>query len=147
MSIPWTCILLFLASAKSNDITNSFVKSILVQKYPWYYLVPWTFWNKEQRVASHITVKNRQLSTESVNFDWSRAWQWTINSNTVAFGSESVILNEILNPIATCICVYMSRDMSFPTMWYVRLAKPQISLRICAVWSEPLLFAWMIYGY
>ena len=28
---------------------------------------------------------------------------------------------------------YMSRDMRFPTMWYVRPAKPQISLRICAV--------------
>ena len=27
----------------------------------------------------------------------------------------------------------MSRDMRFPTMWYVRLAKPQISLRIRAV--------------
>ena len=27
----------------------------------------------------------------------------------------------------------MSRDMRFPTMWYVRPAKPQISLRICAV--------------
>ena len=27
--------------------------------------------------------------------------------------------------------------MGFPTMWYVRPAMPQISLRICAVWSEP----------
>ena len=39
----------------------------------------------------------------------------------------------------------MSRDMRFPTMWYVRPAKPQISLRICAVWSEPLLVAWIFY--
>ena len=29
--------------------------------------------------------------------------------------------------------VYMSRGMGFPTMWYVRPAKPQISLRIRAV--------------
>ena len=29
--------------------------------------------------------------------------------------------------------------MRFPTMWYVRPAKPQISLRICTVCSEPLL--------
>ena len=29
--------------------------------------------------------------------------------------------------------------MRFPTMWYVWPAKPQISLRIRAVWSEPLL--------
>ena len=36
---------------------------------------------------------------------------------------------------------YLSRDMRFPTMWYVRPAKPQISLRIRAVWSEPLLVA------
>ena len=33
MSFPWTCyILIFLISAKSNDITNMFVKSILAQK-------------------------------------------------------------------------------------------------------------------
>ena len=30
--------------------------------------------------------------------------------------------------------------MSFPTIWYVPPAKPQISLRIRAVWSKPLLF-------
>ena len=30
----------------------------------------------------------------------------------------------------------MSRSMGFPTMWYVRPAKPQISLRVRAVWSE-----------
>ena len=28
---------------------------------------------------------------------------------------------------------YLSRDMRFPTMWYVRPAKAQTSLRICAV--------------
>ena len=33
---------------------------------------------------------------------------------------------------------YTSRDMRFPTMWYVRPAKPQI-IRAC--WSEPLLVA------
>ena len=40
----------------------------------------------------------------------------------------------------------MSRSMRFPTMWYVRPAKPQISLRIRAFWSEPLLVAWIFYG-
>ena len=39
----------------------------------------------------------------------------------------------------------MSSNMRFPTMWYVRPAKPQISLRICAAWSEPLLDAWIFY--
>ena len=29
--------------------------------------------------------------------------------------------------------VHMNRDMRFPTIWYVRPAKPQTSLRICAV--------------
>ena len=34
-----------------------------------------------------------------------------------------------------------SCDMRFPAMWYVQLAKVQISLRIRAVTSEPLLVA------
>ena len=45
-----------------------------------------------------------------------------------------------LNPVPQ-----MSRDMRFPTMWYVWSAKPQISLRIPAVWSEPLLVTWIFY--
>ena len=40
---------------------------------------------------------------------------------------------------------HMSRDMRIPTMWYVWPAKPLISLRIRAVWSEPLLVAWVFY--
>ena len=40
---------------------------------------------------------------------------------------------------------HMSRNMRFPTMWYVRPAKPQISLRICPVWSEVLQVAWVFY--
>ena len=39
----------------------------------------------------------------------------------------------------------MSCDTRFPTMWYVRTAKAQTSLRIRAVWSEPLLVAWIFY--
>ena len=35
----------------------------------------------------------------------------------------------------------------FPTMWYVGPAKPQISLRIRAVWSEPLLVTWIFYDF
>ena len=35
--------------------------------------------------------------------------------------------------------------MRFPTMWYVQPAKAQTSLRICAVWSEPLLVSWIFY--
>ena len=44
---------------------------------------------------------------------------------------------------STKIAQYMSRDMIFPTMWCVRPAKAQTSLRIRAVWSEPLLVAWI----
>ena len=40
---------------------------------------------------------------------------------------------------------YLSQCMRFPTIWYVRPAKPQISLRIRAVWSEPLLVARVFY--
>ena len=40
----------------------------------------------------------------------------------------------------------MSHDMRFPTMWYVRPAKTQISLHIRAVRSEPLLVAWIFYN-
>ena len=35
--------------------------------------------------------------------------------------------------------IHWSRNRRFPTMWYVRPAKPRISLRIRAVWPEPLL--------
>ena len=35
--------------------------------------------------------------------------------------------------------VDMSHDIRFPTMWYVRPAKAQTSLRIHTGWSEPLL--------
>ena len=39
----------------------------------------------------------------------------------------------------------MSWGMRFPTILYVRPVKAQTSLRIHAVWSEPLLVAWIIY--
>ena len=45
------------------------------------------------------------------------------------------------------LIVYVSNDMRFPTMWYVRPAKAQTSLRIRAVWSEPLLLAWIFYEF
>ena len=35
--------------------------------------------------------------------------------------------------------------MRFTTMWYVWPAKAQTSLRIHAVWSKPLLVAWIFY--
>ena len=38
---------------------------------------------------------------------------------------------------------YLSPNMRFPSMWYVRPAKPQISRCLRTVWSEPLLVAWI----
>ena len=72
--------LLFLTSAKSNDITNIFLKSIFVQKIAYssiYDIImsPEHYEIKKQRLASLITVKNRQLSTVPLNFDCSRVWQ------------------------------------------------------------------------
>ena len=40
---------------------------------------------------------------------------------------------------------YISRDVRFPTMWYVRPANAQTSLCIRAIWSEPLLVARIFY--
>ena len=40
---------------------------------------------------------------------------------------------------------YLSRDIWFQTIRYVRPAKAQTSLRIRAVWSEPLLVAWLLH--
>ena len=37
----------------------------------------------------------------------------------------------------------LSRDMRIPTMWYVRPAKAQTSLRIRTCWPKPLLVAWI----
>ena len=59
-------------------------------------------------------------------------------------GVGRVCLDDLTSPLVNH---NLSHDMRFPTMWYVRLAKPQISLRICAVWSETLLGAWIVYEY
>ena len=71
---------IFFISPKSNDITNIFVKSILVQKIAntsLYDIImsPEHLEIKKRRVAFLITVKNRQLSTVPLNFDCSRVWQ------------------------------------------------------------------------
>ena len=41
--------------------------------------------------------------------------------------------------------VFLMSRLKSPTMWYVRPAKAQISLRIRAVWAEPLLVTWIFY--
>ena len=65
-------------SAKSNDITNIFVKTILVQKIAFTSIYDNTMSpehfeiKKQQKFASLVTVKNRQLSTVPLIFDYSR---------------------------------------------------------------------------
>ena len=60
---------------------------------------------------------------------------------------EFKVISQLMFPIRHSTIIMfnftkqMSQCMRFPTMWYVRPAKPQISLRICAVCSEPLLVA------
>ena len=72
---------LFLTSAKSNDITNIFVKSILVQKIAYFSILYENimtyehFEIKKKIFVSLITVKNRQLSTVPLSFDCSHVWQ------------------------------------------------------------------------
>ena len=54
------------------------------------------------------------------------------------------IIEKHINYVYTGIVMdimIMSHDMRFPAMWYVRPATAQISLRISAFYSEPLLVA------
>ena len=72
-------------------------------------------------------------------------------SNMPVSGDQTLNLKKVVMLVShiciqwSMILAYMSRDMRFPTMWYVRPVKPQISLRIRAVWSESLLVAWIFY--
>ena len=87
-------ISLFLTSAKSNDITNIFVKSILVQKLAFSFIYdiimsPKHFEIKKQRFASLITVKidSYQLCVKISTVVVFGSERYL---TTVAFGSESV---------------------------------------------------------
>ena len=74
------------------------------------------------------------------DFETSVVWhlQWHVHEF-----EASVVWH--LFTIIECKFNDMSQCMIIPTMCYVRPAKPQISLRIRAVWSEPLLVAWVFY--
>ena len=68
---------IFLISAKSNDITNIFVKSIFVQKIAYTVLLCplYIFEIKNKDLRPLNLLKFRQLSTVPLNFDCSRDWQ------------------------------------------------------------------------
>ena len=50
-----------------------------------------------------------------------------------------------LSIMIVMIIINLSHDMGFPTMMHLRPAKAQTSQHIRAVWSEPLLVAWIFY--
>ena len=63
-------------------------------------------------------------------------------------GAVASVLRVNIQDFHSCTCfalalLNMSHNMRFPTRWYVRPAKAQTSLRIRAVWSEPLLVSWI----
>ena len=55
MSFPWTCLRLFLTSAKSNDIANLFVNSTLVQKFAF------TLAYDIIKSPEHFEIKNKEF--------------------------------------------------------------------------------------
>ena len=61
------------------------------------------------------------------------------------WNTEQRFLNGVAEDDAVLLQNKMSQCMRFPTIWYVRPAKAQTSLRIRADWSEPLLVAWVFY--
>ena len=78
--------------------------------------------------------------------DWGEAVvtnDWCIIFSLYCTSHENLVLSHPQNYIDTKH--KMSQCMVFPTIRHVRPAKPQISLRIRAVWSEPLLVAWVFY--
>ena len=106
---------------------NVFVSNFIF-RHPVYEIIYYascvSVWNESINILKYITICNyRQLLTLCKNY----CIQHLLSSISV-YSKYSKKIN-------------MSLDMRFTTMWYVQPAKPQISLRICAVWSEPLLVA------
>ena len=81
-------------------------------------------WRMNRNMSSHVIFYFKQIWQKEIlppKQSWSIIW-------SARNSPEKALYN-------------MSQCMRFPTMWYVRPAKPQISLRIRAVWSEALLVA------
>ena len=71
---------------------------------------------------------------------------WTLTSTSHSSFSTINHQNGSLSyTIVERFDVHVSHDMRLPTMWNVRPAKAQISLRIRAVWSEHLHVSWTFY--
>ena len=110
----------------------------LFRKFPLDKMV-WSYYLPNDQNANHYYHQEKHNSNQLIVFN-------SLKVNDIFWNAA---LNKInLFDQASCwsLTEYeMSRDMRFPTMWYLRPAKPKISLRICAVWSEALLVAWIFY--
>ena len=80
---------------------------------------------------------------------WHDWHQWKSGIFKILYNVLNIVVErwkvEISSKLYSACIYYLSQCMRFPTMWHVRPSKPQISLRISAVWSEPLLVAWVFY--
>ena len=68
-------VFVVLTSVKSNDITNIFIKSILVQKIALTSIYDIIMSPEHFEIVSFITIKNRQLSTVPLNCAFNRLLQ------------------------------------------------------------------------
>ena len=83
------------------------------------------------------------------NYFWQVFWRflcWIYAHNAVKYNILICLKPDVIAKREKMFCkviwrLHLSCNMRPPSMWYVRPAKSQISLRICAVWSEPFLVA------
>ena len=81
----------------------------------------------------------------SASFPIQQAFSKPCLVNMISKDTESHLVFSIYKAQKVYFTLQRATTLRFPTKWYVQLAKVQISLRICAVWSEPLLVAWIFY--
>ena len=86
--------------------------------------------NSGIRVSLTKTLRPIEVSLLSMGLDVN--FKHVIPPFQEAFISKSYCSQKCIGKVRTDM-IYISRDMRFPTMRYVRPAKPQISLRIRAV--------------
>ena len=104
------------------------------------------FWNLNPFESESNTKdeKNEDCLNDSRYDQYWNAQHWSRQETSASLRAELFFLT---SKIVLVILNYQktSRDMRFPSMWYVRPAKAQASLRKCAVWPEPLLVTWILY--
>ena len=79
------------------------------------------------------------FNRHTIQQKWKHCIDWLTQNVLQLFNKTGFLIKLLTNAYK------LSRDMRFPTMWYVLPAKAQTSLRKCAVWSEPLQVALIFY--